>query len=274
MDVIELLKRHHLDPKQSLGQNFLIVKSELQKVVAAAELTRHDSVLEIGAGVGNLTILLARSAGMVTAVEIDQRFLPILHEQLTPHPKVRIVHGDILKIPPEELAMPDGYAVVANIPYFITSAIIRRLLETGAKPSRMVLTMQKEVAQRICAKPGDLSLLALSVQVYGAPRVVETIPASAFHPAPEVDSAILRVDLFDKPVISTDQLPLFFRLAKAGFHQKRKTLRNSLTAGMARDRASVEKALEACDIDPMRRAETLSLHEWGQLTKEWNSLST
>ncbi len=269
MDVIELLRRYHLDPKQSLGQNFLVAKSDLQKVVAAAELTRQDSVLEIGAGVGNLTLPLSKACGTVTAVEIDQRFIPILQELTDSHTNVRVVHGDILKIEPSFLGLPDGFVVVANIPYFITSAIIRRLLEKGAKPSRLVLTTQKEVAQRVCAKPGDLSLLALSVQVYGAPRIVETIPASAFYPVPEVDSAILRVDLFAQPVIDPSDLGLFFQLAKAGFHQKRKTLRNSLSAGTSQERCDTQHVLESSGIDPMRRAETLSLEEWDTLTQKW-----
>ena len=269
MDVIELLRRYHLDPKQSLGQNFLVSKSELVKVVAAAELTRDSVVLEIGAGVGNLTVLLAKIAKSVTAIEIDKRFMPILHEQLDALTHVRLIQGDILKVDLASLDLPDGYIVAANIPYFITSAIVRRLLEAKTKPSRMVLTMQKEVAQRICAKPGDLSLLALSVQVYGNPLVVDSIPASAFYPAPEVDSAVLRVDLYPQPVIPMEKLPLFFQLAKAGFHQKRKTLRNSLSAGMAQERSEVERILTKSAIDPMRRAETLTLEEWGILVAEW-----
>ncbi|MGE5249311.1 MAG: ribosomal RNA small subunit methyltransferase A, partial [Bacteroidota bacterium] len=189
-----------------------------------------------------------------------------LRSVLKPFTNVRIVEGDILKLPPAALVNEPGFVVVANIPYYITSAIIRHLLEAEAKPRRIVLTIQKEVAERICAAPGDLSLLALSVQVYGKPGIVSVLPASAFYPSPKVDSAVLRIEIYPEPVIPLPLLPVFFRLLKAGFSQKRKTLRNSLAAGLHIKPVEAESLLQGAGIDPMRRAETLSIPEWQRLS--------
>jgi 16S rRNA (adenine1518-N6/adenine1519-N6)-dimethyltransferase len=158
-----------------------------------------------------------------------------------------------------------GYCVVANIPYYITSAVIRHLVEATKRPHRMVLTVQREVAERICAQPGDLSLLALSVQVYGQPQIAARIPAGAFYPVPKVDSAVVRVDILPEPRLPLELRAEFFALAKAGFSQKRKTLRNALAAGMKWNRDDTETFLLDAGIDPRRRAETLSLQEWGEL---------
>ena len=154
-----------------------------------------------------------------------------------------------------------------NIPYYITSAVIRHLLESKSKPRRIVLTIQKEVAQRICARPGDMSLLALSVQVYGAPRIAAQIPADAFYPAPKVDSAVLVIDIYPSPLIHEELLDTFFKLSKAGFSQKRKTLRNSLSSGLHISPMKAAELLTSADIDPQRRAETLSIEEWERLAK-------
>ena len=169
-------------------------------------------------------------------------------------------------LPPKDLFLENDYVVVANIPYYITSAVIRHLLESAIKPRRIVLTVQKEVAQRICAEPGDMSLLALSVQVYGKPHIAANIPASAFFPAPKVDSAVLIVEIYPAPLIDEDLLDAFFRLIKAGFGQKRKTLRNSLSAGLHIPPAEAVNFLMRANVDPQRRAETLALAEWSELT--------
>lgn len=260
-----LLKRFGLRADKRLGQNFLQDEAALQKIAAAAEITDEDSVLEIGPGVGSLTRYLAASAHTVTAVELDPDLLQPLQAVLAPFNNVRVVHGDILKLAIADLIEQKDYLVAANIPYNITSAIIRHLLESDPKPRCIVLTIQKEVAERICAKPGDLSLLALSVQVYGQPSVVAKIPAGAFHPAPKVDSAILRVDVYDEPLIPNELLGKFFELIKAGFSQKRKTLRNSLSSGLHISAADSESLLKEAGVDPMRRAETLSISEWHSL---------
>jgi 16S rRNA (adenine1518-N6/adenine1519-N6)-dimethyltransferase len=266
INVPALLHRHGLSPKKGLGQNFLIDPSALQRIVDSADIQPQDAVLEIGPGLGSLTRHLACAARQVVAVELDEAFIPILQDVLADFKNVRIVQGDMLEQDPAVL-MPDGYLVVANIPYYITSAIIRHLLESKVKPSRLVLTMQREVCDRICAAPGDLSLLALSVQVYGKPQMAVRIPAGAFYPPPKVDSASLRVDLYPQPLIPEQYLELFFRLARAGFSQKRKTLRNSLSGGMHWSTAQATELLQQAGIDPQRRAETLSLPEWKALTE-------
>jgi 16S rRNA (adenine1518-N6/adenine1519-N6)-dimethyltransferase len=264
-----LLRAHQLHPKKGLGQNFLSDPVTLQRIVDAAELQPDAHVLEVGPGLGSLTRYLARAAGHVVAVELDQALLPVLQEVLASFDNVRIVQGDILELNPAELMPVSGYMVVANIPYYITSAVIRHLLEAPVKPSRIVLTVQSEVADRIAAKPGKLSLLALSVQVYGQPRTAARIPAGAFYPPPKVDSAVVRVDLYPEPLIPVEQLNTFFRLAKAGFHQKRKMLRNSLVGGLSLAQERVEELLQVAGIDPQRRAETLSIEEWRGLTEAY-----
>jgi 16S rRNA (adenine1518-N6/adenine1519-N6)-dimethyltransferase len=275
LDISNLLKRYGLRPDKRLGQNFLIDESALQRVAEAAEVTAEDVVLEIGPGLGSLTRVLAILARQVVAVEIDARFIPPLKEVLSSFKNVQLVQGDILSLNPAELIAKHtnaaGYLVVANIPYYITSALFRHLLETDVKPGRMVLTVQREVAERICAAPGDMSLLALSVQVYGQPQIAAHIPAGAFYPPPKVDSAVVRVDLYAQPQIPTSELATFFLLVKAGFSQKRKTLRNALSGGMRWETAFAAQILQAAGIDLMRRAETLSLEEWGNLVAAYQS---
>jgi 16S rRNA (adenine1518-N6/adenine1519-N6)-dimethyltransferase len=222
-------------------------------------------VLEIGPGLGSLTRYLAVSAHEVVAVELDPKLIPPLEAVLAPYSNARILQGDILKLSPNELIKARDYLVVANIPYYITSALIRHILESDNKPRRIVLTIQKEVAERICAEPGDMSLLALSVQVYGEPRIAANIPAAAFFPIPSVDSAVLCVDIYDRPLIELQLLETFFKLTKAGFSQKRKTLRNALSAGLRISTSEAANLLTQTGIDPQRRAETLSIEEWGKL---------
>jgi 16S rRNA (adenine1518-N6/adenine1519-N6)-dimethyltransferase len=265
LNVPEILRNYGLRPDKHLGQNFLVDTSALVRVLEAAEIDAESSVLEIGPGLGALTRLLARRARRVVAVELDINLLPPLYQVLAPYSNVEIVQGDILAHDPARLMGEAGYRVVANIPYYITSALIRHLLEASLKPQRLVLTVQREVAERICAKPGGLSLLALSVQVYGEPQIMARIPAGAFYPAPKVDSAVVRVDLTDRPAIPPAELEAFFRLAKAGFSQKRKTLRNALAGGLRLEKDAASTLLKTAGIDPKRRAETLSLEEWGRL---------
>jgi len=267
----DLLRRFDLRPNKRLGQNFLIDPTAMQKVVDAADLDAQDSVLEIGAGLGSLTRLLSFKAKRVVAVELDAQLLPALKEVLGACQNVEIVQGDILSLNPTSLmnekGIPPGkgYKVAANIPYYITSAVIRHLLEASLRPTRLVLTIQREVAERLTAKPGEMSLLAISVQVYGKPEVVGQIPAGAFYPEPQVDSAVVRVELYPQPLFPEKTLGRLFHLAKAGFSQKRKTLRNSLSGGLAISPQQAILLLEQAGIDPNRRAETLSLEEWGKM---------
>jgi len=262
LNISSLLKQHGLRANKKLGQNFLQDPFALDLIASVAEIRPTDIVLEIGPGLGSLTRHLAQSAQQVIAVELDQKLIPPLKAVTAAHDNISIIHGDILELSPKGLIQEPNYLVVANIPYYITSAIIRHLLENEAKPRRIVLTVQKEVAKRICAKPGDMSLLALSVQVYGDPRIAKYIPADAFFPAPKVDSAILCIDIYPSPQIKPELLDTFFRLIKAGFSQKRKTLRNSLSSGLHVSPSYAEEFLKKAGIDPMRRAETLSIEEW------------
>jgi len=265
LDIASVLRHNRLRPDKRLGQNFLHDPAALEQIVRAADIRPDDSVLEIGPGLGSLTRYLAVSARTVTAVELDAGLLPALASVLAPHVNVRVLQGDILKLSPADLVDGEDFLVVANVPYYITSAIFRHLLARPPRPRRIVLTVQSEVAERICAGPGDLSLLALSVQVYGQPVIAARLPAAAFYPVPKVDSAVLRIDLYPAPLIPADRLERFFRFAKAGFSQKRKTLRNSLSAGLAISTQTAAQLLEKAGINPQRRAETLSIEEWGRL---------
>jgi 16S rRNA (adenine1518-N6/adenine1519-N6)-dimethyltransferase len=267
LNAAALLKRYDLHAHKGLGQNFLQDPLALEKIISAAEIQPMDSVLEIGPGLGSLTRYLAISAKEVVAVELDKNLLPPLKAILSPYQNIRLIHGDILKLSPKDLNLENDYIVVANIPYYITSAVIRHLLESELKPRRIVLTVQKEVAQRICAEPGDMSLLALSVQIYGTPRIAAHIPANAFFPAPKVDSAVLIVEIYSSPRIREELLNTFFKLIKAGFSQKRKTLRNSLSSGLHISPTDAADLLTRVNIDPQRRAETLSIEEWEKLSE-------
>jgi 16S rRNA (adenine1518-N6/adenine1519-N6)-dimethyltransferase len=265
LNALALLRQFHLHPKKSLGQNFLVDESALTKVAAAADLTRDDVVLEIGPGLGSLTRHLAVLAQRVVAVELDEALLPVLHSVLRPYHNTEIIHGDILKLPPSSLILHPSYKVVANIPYYITSALLRHLLEAEGRPAVIVFTVQREVAERICARPGDMSLLAVSVQFYAQPRIMARIPAGAFYPKPEVDSAVVRLNVLPHPAVDVADHHQFFRVVKAGFSQKRKQIRNALSGGLQLAPAMVEDYLARAEIDPKRRAETLTLEEWGAL---------
>jgi len=273
LDIFPLLQKYQVQPKKSLGQNFLVDPNGLNKVLKAAKVSPQDIVLEIGAGLGSLTYLLAQQSRHVVAVELDTRLIAPLREALAGFTNVTICEGDMLKLSPDVLIDAERYVVVANIPYYITSALIRHLLEANHKPTRMVLTVQQEVAERILARDGKMSLLALSVQVYGKPELKARIPAGCFYPPPEVDSAVLSIELYQEPLVPSGSLDLFFKLAHAGFAQKRKTLRNTLATGMNESPAWAEKLLTAAGIDPQRRAETLSMQEWKQLVEAYQQQS-
>ncbi len=265
LNVAALLQQYDLHPSKGLGQNFLQDNGALQKIISAADLEPGDDILEIGPGLGSLTRYLALSAHFVTSVELDRKLFPALRSVLAPYQNVRLVQGDILELNPADLVDSPGYLVVANIPYYITSAVIRHLLEAEHRPSRVVLTVQEEVAERICASTGKMSLLALSVQVYGKPIIVGQIPAEAFYPSPKIDSAVIRIEIYPQPLIPSPRLEKFFMLIRAGFSQKRKILRNALSGGLQITPAEAEQLLTAVGIDPKRRAETLSLEEWERL---------
>jgi 16S rRNA (adenine1518-N6/adenine1519-N6)-dimethyltransferase len=272
MDVRRLLREFDIQPRKSLGQNFLVDRRALERIVEAAELGPEDIVLEIGPGLGTLTRLLAAEAGRVVAIELDRRLVEILKQTLANLPTVEIIHGDILELNPADLLeqhrVSPQYKVVANLPYYITSVILRHLLTAEVRPKLMVVTVQLEVARRITAKPGDMSLLAVSVQFYGRPRIVTRIKASGFYPSPQVDSAVVRIDLDDQPFVEVDNAESFFEVVRAGFAQRRKQLRNALSAELALPASEVAQALSKVGVNPKRRAQTLSVEEWVRVWKE------
>ena len=246
-----------------MGQNFLISEYALAKLVSSAEVKKTDVVLEVGAGIGTITLPLAELAKNIIAVEKDKALIPILEETVMGYKNVEIVQGDILKLPYN--LKPITYNLLGNIPYYLTSPLIRKFLESTNPPSSMTLMVQKEMAQRICASPPDMSILAVSVQVYAKPEIIEHISRSAFWPMPAVDSAILRITQ-----ISTDantDMHKFFKFVKAGFSSPRKQLINNLSKGLDMGREQTQQWLRSCAIDPKRRAETLTIGEWAYLTK-------
>lgn len=272
-----MLRRLDLRVRKRLGQHFLVDRGVLEKVVSAAGLTRKDIVIEVGPGLGILTRELAEQAGLVIAVELDDRLAAVLKKKLAAIKNVTVVNEDILKIKPaalieeQKVKLPAlgeksvNYKVVANLPYYITSAVLRHFLEASTKPRLVVVMIQKEVAETIVAKAGNMSLLSVSVQFYGEPEIVSYIPAESFYPAPEVDSAILRIKLYPRPIVAVDDVDGFFGLVRSGFCAPRKQLANSLAQGLHIDKSEALSLLDRADIIYKRRAETLSIEEWQRL---------
>ena len=266
----QLLRRFNLRARKRLGQRFLIDGDVLQRILSAAELTADDIVLEVGPGLGILTRELAQRARRVIAIELDDKLANFLKQELVSFPNVMIINEDILKIEPATLlARPERYKVVANLPYYITSPVLRHFLEATLKPDLMVVMVQKEVAEAIVAGPGKRSLLSISVQFYGRPTIIGKVPANSFYPAPEVDSAILRIDLYPKPAVAVDNTEGFFGTVRAGFASPRKQLANSLAQGLGWPKTDVLSVLAEASIAPQRRAETLTLEEWAQLRQAY-----
>ncbi len=301
LSVFELLRRAGIDPKKSLGQNFLVEEAYLDRIVAVADLSAGDTVLEVGPGLGTLTARLAAQADCVVAVELDDRLVPLLRAEFALSDNVHIVHGDILELAPgeligecglrnadyahdggstnnpqSELPNPQSYTLVANLPYYITSAVVRHVLEATPQPNRAVVMVQAEVAERICAEPGNMSILSVAVQFYAEPSIAFRVPASAFYPMPKVDSAVLQLAVRPHPALAGVQIDTqkFFALVRAGFGQKRKQLRNSLSAGLHKPKEEIDTALAASGIDASRRAQTLSIAEWVALCQVMEDKST
>jgi 16S rRNA (adenine1518-N6/adenine1519-N6)-dimethyltransferase len=262
----KLLRHFDLRARKRLGQHFLIADNVRQRILAAAELTPDDTVMEIGPGLGILTRELARRVRRVIAIELDDKLADLLTQEIRSTANVTIINGDILKITPATL-LPEAerYKVVANLPYYITSPVLRHFLEAPLKPDLMVVMVQKEVAEAIAAGAGKRSLLSISVQFYGRPAIISKVPAKAFYPAPEVDSAILRIDLYPKPAAAVADVESFFATVRAGFASPRKQLANSLSCGLGLPKAEVVPLLAEAGIAPSRRAETLTLEEWARL---------
>jgi 16S rRNA (adenine1518-N6/adenine1519-N6)-dimethyltransferase len=257
-----LLYAHKMRPNKSFGQNFLIDRSVLAKIVEAAEISQEDQILELGAGTGVLTRELAKSARRVVAVELERDMLALLEKTTANLGNVELVARNFLFLDATEVFAQAPYKLVANLPYYITAPTFRHFLESANSPRLMVVMVQQEVAQRITAKPGELSLLGVSVQFYGKPRIMAQVPAQAFYPAPKVDSAILRIDVDEHKILTQSERDSFFRVVQAGFSERRKQLHNSLAHGLHRKNEDVRTWLAAASIDASRRAETLSIEEW------------
>ena len=261
------LRQLGLKARKGLGQHFLVDGEVLEAIISAAEVSPEDLVVEVGPGLGILTGELAKRAGGVIAIELDDRLASLLKKTLASFQNVTIINDGVLNIEPGELlkGQPSPpYKVVANLPYYITSPVLRHFLTASAKPQMMLVMVQKEVAEAIAAKPGDMSILSVSVQFYGKPEIVRLVPAQSFYPAPEVDSALLRIDLYGEPAVAVDEGG-FFELVRAGFAAPRKQIGNSLSQGIGLPKDGVLPLLEKAGIDWQRRAETLTLGEWARL---------
>jgi 16S rRNA (adenine1518-N6/adenine1519-N6)-dimethyltransferase len=274
-----LLDHYDLQAKKGLGQHFLVNSGILKNITKAADLSPSDLILEVGPGIGVLTHALVEQAGFVIAVELDKGMAEALKETLVPHENYSIINQDILdlepqdlinqeqsKLPPALAGKPD-YKVVANLPYYITQPIIRHFCEAKLKPTTMIIMVQKEVGQNIVAKPGDLRILAISVQFYGKPEIMGYVPAGNFFPVPKVDSAILKMTLYPEPRYKVTSDKHFFKIVRAGFCATRKQIANSLAQGLALPKQEVLSLLEKAGVAPQKRPETLTLEEWASLER-------
>ena len=252
--------------KKSLAQHFLVSRRVLGRIVRAAELSPGDVVVEIGPGRGILTRELANRAARVVAVEIDEGLAAGLSEEFRGHRNVEIVRADAREIAIESLVSPETpYKVVANLPYYAASPIVRRFLEAAHKPNVMIFMVQREVAKNMAAAPGDMTVLSVLIQLYGEPRIVSYVPPGAFRPAPKVTSAVVRIRVYPEPALALDSRERFLQLVKAGFSSRRKQVHNCLRQGLSLSAEATEAMLSRAGIDPKRRAQTLSLPEWGGL---------
>ncbi|HAL46311.1 MAG: ribosomal RNA small subunit methyltransferase A [SAR202 cluster bacterium] len=256
--------------KKSLGQNFLVDSRVARRIVSEAEVSENDTVLEIGPGRGALTTRLAETAKRLIAVELDDDLAPRLSEKYAAATNVEIVHDDAREVQVNALLGPgERYKLVANLPYNAANPIIRKFLTSKPAPSVMVVMVQREVARSMAARPGDMGLLSVMIQLYGAAKVAFSVPPRAFKPAPKVTSAVVRIDVYDSPALSLDSHERFIKFAAAGFRAPRKQLRNSLKTGLGAPADAVDTLLESAGIDPKRRPATLSIDEWGALYDLW-----
>ena len=256
-------------PKKSLGQHWLKDPEILAEIAAAAELAADDVVLEIGPGLGTLTSRLLARASAVTAVEFDGDLARKLPGQF-PGKNLTVIHEDILQFDLNQL--PPGYKVVANVPYYITSKIVEKLMTAEHKPRLAVLLVQKEVSQRIAAEPGEMSILAVSAQIFAEAELDIEVPRQFFTPPPKVDSQVVVLRTRAEPLVAPQDQKDFFRIVKAGFSAKRKKLRSSLSGGLGIDKSATEELLKSAGISPDARAEDLAIDDWQRLLKEWRSL--
>lgn len=271
----ELLEEFELFPKKKLGQNFLHDPNALQKIVHIADVQPHDTIVEVGPGTGSLTHYLAETAKRVLAIEVDDRLQELLRERFEDTPNVEFYWMDILDFDfADSVGADTPYKVVANLPYYITSAILRKILEAPHKPQSLTVMVQKQVADRLIAQPDDMSLLTVSVQYFADPSIEMVIKSGAFYPRPDVDSAVVHMTVYPEPIVDVPSERLFFDVVRAGFGLKRKQLKNSLSKGLNLPTDDTLAILAQADIDLKRRAETLSLEEWAALTRAYDDFKT
>ena len=257
-----------LKPRKGLGQHFLVSQSVLERIVDAADTGPGDTVVEVGPGLGALTEVLACRAGRVIALELDAALCEALQTHFVDRSHVQVLLADALEVRLDGLVPPgQPYKLVANLPYYAATAILRRFLEAGHKPTIIVATVQREVAQQMAAPEGKRGLLGVATQFYGDPRIVATVRPGSFHPPPRVTSAVLRINVHPSPPVRVPSEAAFFALVHAGFAAPRKQLRGGLAHALRRPPAEVEAVLTACGVDPVRRAETLSMEEWAALCR-------
>lgn len=262
----EILSMFGAKPNTDLGQHFLVEKKYLDLIIEAAEPLDGNTIIEIGPGMGVLTRELSEKSKEVIAIEIDPRMVEILKTICAKCTNLTVKTMDVRNFDPTDVG---DYKIVANLPYYITSLILRKFLEEKNKPKEMVLLMQKEVAERVCATPNRMSLLSVSIQFYGSPKMIGIVPREAFFPTPQVDSAIVKITTYKTPIFNDVDVEKFFNLVKAGFSEKRKQLGNSLLGLSTAPKEEVGEMLINAGINPERRAETLSLDEWRKIYKEF-----
>lgn len=257
-------------PNKSLGQHFLIDQKVAARIVGAAEIDSEDVILEIGPGKGALTRLLVQQARSVIAIELDGGLAQRLSTSMVDHDRLTVVEDDARTMRIESLLdQRQPYKLVSNLPYYAAQPIIRRFLETIHKPVLMVVMVQHEVAQEMVAEPGDMRLLSVATQLYGRPKIVAVVPPRAFKPMPQVNSAVVRIDIFDELPIEMESENKFFKIVKAGFSTPRKQIHNSLAIGLGSTKEVARLILGQAGIDPTRRPQTLTLEEWGALYRSW-----
>lgn len=258
--------------KKSLGQNFLVDRRVRAKIVEAADISPTETILEVGPGRGFLTKALAERAGRVVTVELDDALILSLREKFTDCDNVEIVEGDARTVEIKCLVgTATEYKVVANLPYYAANPIVRRFLEAPHKPTRLVVMVQKEVGLEMTASPGKMGILSVATQVYGRPRIVTSVSPKAFRPSPNVTSAVVRIDTYAEPAVKFDSAEEFFTLVRAGFSAPRKQIHNSLKNGLDVGSEQVMALLRKAGIPPTRRAQTLSIEEWGDLYRDYVS---
>lgn len=273
-EIITLLKDYDLKPKKSLGQNFLIDKNILKKIIKASNLEKENTIIEVGPGLGILTKALAKTAKEVIAIEKDAKLTEILKKELSDYKNTKLINKDILKLNIKKILSETkkniNYKVISNLPYYITSPVIRKFLEEETKPKSITLLIQKEVAQRICKAPPDMSLLSTSVQFYGSPKIISYVSKNCFWPKPKVDSAILKIKNIKNPDINEKQ---FFKIVKAGFSKPRKQLAGNLSKEFKINPENIKNILIEINLKEKTRAEELKVEQWKKLANKLTQLT-